>query len=97
MTEKIIHATLIAKREGMYTTYVFQEDNGTLQMCTKLPNWGSEYSLKIGDSGFLKLEQCLAGELFYNRFTDKNEKIKFSNVYFKEFIKDISKTEEIIL
>lgn len=66
-------------------------------MCTKLPNWGSEYVLHIGDSGYVTLQSFIAGEEFYDRNTDKKSIIKFTNVYFKEFIKDNDKTEKIIL
>ena len=76
--------------------YVFQNDTGDLRMCTKLPNWGSEYVLHIGDSGYVTLQSFIAGEKFYNRDTDELNTIKFTNVYFKEFIKD-NKTEQIIL
>jgi hypothetical protein len=65
-------------------------------MCTKLPNWGSEYSLRIGDVGYVTLQTFIAGETFYDRTTDQNSTIKFTNVYFKEFIKD-NKTEQIVL
>jgi len=76
--------------------YVFQNDTGDLRMCTKLPNWGSEYSLHIGDAGYVTLQTFIAGETFYDRTTDQNSTIKFTNVYFKEFIKD-NKTEQIVL
>ena len=65
-------------------------------MCTKLPNWGSEYILHIGDSGYITLQTFIAGEEFYDRNTEKISTIKFTNVYFKEFIKD-NKIEQIIL
>lgn len=65
-------------------------------MCTKLPNWGSEYILHIGDSGYITLQTFIAGEEFYDRNTEKTSTIKFTNVYFKEFIKD-NKIEQIIL
>lgn len=81
----------------MYTVYVFQEDNGTLKMCTKLPNWGPEYNLKIDDSGFVTIQYFMAGEKFYNRITEEETTVRFTNVYFKEFIKDNNKSEDIIL
>lgn len=65
-------------------------------MCTKLPNWGSEYILHLGDSGYVTLQTFIAGEEFYDRNTKEKNIIKFTNVYFKEFIKD-NKTEQIIL
>lgn len=81
----------------MYTVFVFQSDDGTFRMCTKLPNWGEEYNLSVGDKGFVTMQSYMAGEQFYNRKTDKNEIIKFTNVYFKEFIKDNKNIEKIIL
>lgn len=81
----------------MYTVYVFLNDTGDLRMCTKLPNWGVEYNLHIGDTGYVTLQTFIAGEEFYDRETDKKSIIRFTNVYFKEFIKDNNKTEQIIL
>lgn len=81
----------------MYTVYVFQIDDDSYRMCTKLPNWGAEYNLQIGDSGFVTTQAFEAGESFYNRKTDKNETVQFTNVYLKEFIKDNTKTQDIIL
>ena len=81
----------------MYTVFVFQNEDGSYRMCTKLPNWGEEYNLSVGDEGFVTMQSYIAGEQFYNRKTDKNEIIKFTNVYFKEFIKDNKNIEKIIL
>ena len=66
-------------------------------MCTKLPGWGIEYNLEIGDSGYITLQTYLAGEFYYDRNADIQRKIKFSNVYFKDFIKDNKNCEKIIL
>lgn len=66
-------------------------------MCTKMPNWGEEYDLPVGVEGFVTLRSYLAGELYYNQKTAKQEVIKFTNVYFKEFIKDNKPIEKIIL
>lgn len=77
--------------------YVFQEDNNTLHMCTKLPNWGAEYNLQIGDAGFVTMQTYEAGEKYYDRLTDATSTIKFTNIYFKEFIKDNIITDKIIL
>ena len=77
--------------------YVFEADDKSLRMCTKLPNWGAEYNLEIGDSGYITLQTYIAGESYYDRSTDTQKIIKFSNVYFKDFIKDNKKHEKIIL
>ena len=66
-------------------------------MCTKLPNWGEEYNLNIGDEGFITMQTFIAGESYYNRASDKNETIRFTNVYFKEFLKDNKTKGKIIL
>ena len=29
-------------------------------MCTKLPNWGEEYNLNIGDEGFVTMQTFIA-------------------------------------
>lgn len=91
-----IHAKVLALKAGIYTIYVFQKDNGELLMCTKLPNWGA-YNINIGDSGFLTYEIANAGDSYYDRETGNNIIYKFTNIYFKDFIKDDIKTEEKII
>ena len=90
------HATLITLKSGIYTVYVFQQDTGEYLMCTKLPNWGA-YDINIGDSGFLTYEFANAGEEYFDRETGEKRIYKFTNIYFKDFIKDVEKTEKIIL
>lgn len=97
MTEETVHGTLIAKKDGIYTVYVFQNDSGDYRMCTKLPNWGIEYNLNIGDKGFITLQSFLAGEKIFDQQTGKEKIVKRTNVYFKEFIKDNKHSEKIIL
>lgn len=98
MTEETILGTLVAKKTGIYTVYVFQSEDGSYRMCTKLPNWGEEYNLNIGDKGFVTMQTFIAGESYYNRASDKNETIRFTNVYFKEFLKENNnKGNKIIL
>jgi len=97
MIETTVHAKLIAKKDGIYTVYVFQENNEKLHMCTKLPNWGLEYNLRLGDEGFVTMQYVTAGEQFYNRLTNETSTIKFTNNYFKEFIKDNPQFDKIIL
>lgn len=87
MTEETAHGTLVAKRDGLYTVYVFRLDDGKLQMCTKLPNWGP-YDITIGQKGFLTTQFFEAGEMFYDRNTDTERKVQYTNVYFKEFVPD---------
>ena len=67
-------------------------------MCTKLPNWGTEYNLSKGDSGFVTMQEFIGGEQYYDRNTDSYQTVRFTNVYFKDFIKDsIYEDKEIIL
>lgn len=67
-------------------------------MCTKLPNWGSEYNLNNGDSGFVTMQEFIGGEQYYDRSTESYQTIRFTNVYFKDFIKDNEfENKEIIL
>lgn len=90
------HATLVAKKSGIYEIYVFQQDNQEFIMCTKLPNWGV-YNINIGDSGFLTYEYANAGEEYFDRDTNEKRIYRFTNIYFKDFIKDIKSKEKIIL
>ena len=96
MITETIHGKLIAERKGLYHTYVFEITSDKFIMCTKLPNWGY-YDIKIGDSGFLTYEIAIAGESYYDRNSDENNKYKFSNIYFKDFIKDSDYAKELIL
>lgn len=96
MTEETFHGALVQKKEGMYTIYVFQKDNGEYLMCTKLPNWGP-YIINIGDSGFFTVDYVTAGEEYFDRLSGETVKYMFSNIYFKEFIKDKELVKEIRL
>lgn len=67
-------------------------------MCTKLPNWGSEYNLHKGDSGFVTMQEFVGGEQYFDRSTNSYQTVRFTNVYFKDFIKDSNyENEDIIL
>lgn len=66
-------------------------------MCTKLPNWGAEYNLQVGDSGYVTMQTYHSGEFYYDRVTNIQKKVKFTNVYFKDFIKDMETTKKIRL
>ncbi len=96
MISGTIHCKLLAKKEGIYTIYVFQQDDNSYIMCTQLPHWGI-YNINIGDSGFLTYEEVQAGESYFDRDTQTQKVYQFSNTYFKDFIKDQEKTKEIIL
>ena len=78
--------------------YVFQDDANNYHMCTKLPNWGSEYNLHKGDSGFVTMQEFVGGEQYFDRSTNSYQTVRFTNVYFKDFIKDSNyENEDIIL
>lgn len=96
MIERTEHGTLVAKREGIYTVYVFQLDDGQYTMCTKLPNWGN-YNLDIGNSGYLTTQYAEAGELYFDRHEQVNKMFQYTNTYFKEFIKDNNYIKEIMI
>lgn len=96
MTENTQHGKIVAKRDGIYTIYVFQLDTQEYLMVTKLPNWGI-YNLNIGDSGFITYQTAQAGETYYNRKTNSYQTYQYTGVYFKEFIKDRQELKDIIL
>ena len=85
-------------KTGLYTVYVFQDDANNYHMCTKLPNWGSEYNLNKGDEGFITMQEFVGGEQYFDRSTNSYQTVRFTNVYFKDFIKDSNyENKEIIL
>lgn len=94
--DETYYVKLIQKKEGFYTIYVFQKDNGDYVMCTKLPNWGV-YNINKEDTGFLTVTFAKAGEEYFERSTNQKKIYQFDQCYFKEFIKDSNKTEDIIL
>lgn len=95
-----IHARLVTLREdiGGYIIYVFQNlDNGTYEMVTRLPRWESPV-LKIGDVGFLKYNEVIAGEdTWYNPVTEKNVPYRFTKVYFEDFVHEKPEESDLIL
>lgn len=97
MIEETFHGKLKAKKEGIYTVYVFQKNTGQYVMCTKLPNWGAEYNLQVGSSGYVTIQHFEAGEKYYERDSDVEKIVKHTNIYFKEFIQDTNQNQKIIL
>lgn len=94
MNEIAIHAILVAKKQGIYTIYVFKNlDNNEYIMCTKLPNWDFN-DISIGTSGFLTYENVVAGDKYFNVKSQTFETYNYTKLYFKNFIED-TKTEEI--
>lgn len=98
MVEKIIKAKLLAERQSNYTQYVFQDiENNEYIMCTKLPNWLVP-EVDINDIGFLKFQEVIAGEKYYNPNEEGYINYKYSGVYFINFIREsnINKTNLIL-
>lgn len=96
---KIDLVKLLAVRDGVYTTYVFQnQETSEYIMCTRLPNWQVP-EISIGDIGFLEYQYVKAGESYFNPQLQTMEKYLYSNVYFINFIQNINilKNNEIIL
>lgn len=88
MVEKTEHVELIAKKEGTYTVYVFENvRNYQLIMCTKLPNWQVP-ELNIGIRGYVSYQVINAGEKYFNKLSQKYETYSYSNVYFQNFINE---------
>lgn len=82
----IVSAKLLAVKEGSYTVYVFKNlDTNAYIMCTRLPNWQTS-NLEIGNEGFLKYAEVVAGEKYFNPATNTEHVYNYSNVYFENFI-----------
>lgn len=96
MNEIAIYAKLLAKKDGLYTIYVFQNlINNEYIMCTKLPNWDFG-NISIGTTGFLTYENAIAGEKYFDPKSQSFGTYNYTKLYFKNFIEDIKyNTEEI--
>lgn len=94
--EKTFHGKLVAKQNGIYTIYVFELDNSEFIMCTKLPNW-TDLDIQLGDSGFITITEAIAGESYYDRYSESYKTYRFSNIYYKNFILDNKHLDDIKL
>lgn len=94
--DKTYYVTLVQKKDGLYTIYVFQQENGEYLMCTKLPNWGI-YNINKGDCGYVTVTYAVAGTEYYERTTGEKKIYKFDQCYFKDWIPDNAKSADIIL
>ena len=84
----VVNVKLIAVKHGRYTIYVFKNlQNNSFIMCTKLPNWQTP-NVEIGDEGFLKYVEVVAGQEYFDPVTNSNKKYNYSNIYFENFIKE---------
>lgn len=88
MTEQILKVILIAKREDVYSLYVFRDlCNNELMMCTKLPNWIIPY-IEIGDVGYAKIQKVIAGEKYFDVSNEIEATYKYSNIYLLNYVKE---------
>ena len=84
MGRRVSYCKLVAIKEGLYSTYVFK-DNDTYIMCTRLPNWKTP-DINIGDQGYLSYVEVSAGEEYYDPLSETRHTYNYSNVYFENFI-----------
>ena len=89
-----IKAKLVARQDGLYSNYVFQnldeEEQSELRYITvtKCPNWQFFETLNFGDVGFLEYEYAEAGDKYYDKSTDSIQSYKHTALYFINFIKE---------
>jgi hypothetical protein len=86
--EFVEKAKLIAKKEGLYTVYVFEKinSNGYI-MCTRLPNWQTS-PVNEGSVGFLLYEFIKSGDKYYDKYSNTFKINDYSNIYFINFIEE---------
>jgi len=94
MTESIKEVKLIAKRDDIYTVYVFQ-DIYTKEyiMCTRLPDWQTP-EVDIGSVGYLKYVDVMAGEQYVTSSLETFY-YRFTNCYFIDFLHKIDNDEHV--
>ena len=95
ITRYTVYCQLVAKRESLYTEYVFKnldepEDSWDRYITvTRRPNWQCPVEMKIGVKGYLEFEPITAGDLYYNSSTKNVEAYKYPAYYFTNFIEKI--------
>ena len=100
----VVHAKLITYREdfGGYIVYLFEIIGGQLPydkyiMCTRFPNWDC-MTLKIGDVGYLKYREVIAGEdKWYDINSGQLIPYKYTGVHFLDFIPEKEEKDCLIL
>lgn len=92
--DETYYGKVIAKKEGLYTLYVFQVDSKYI-MCTKLPNWS--INIDIDDIGYFTIEEVTAGDKYFDPETNTEKVYQYSNVYLKNFIKENINKEHILV
>jgi hypothetical protein len=83
-----IKAKLLAIREGIYITYVFQNMDNIKQyiMCTKCPNWNIP-DFAIGMEGFLSYKFVQAGrDSWYSTKDMEFYPYQYTANYFQDFV-----------
>ena len=99
MIELTKEVTLVAKRDGTYTNYVFKDNNSSEYIfCTRLPNWQIP-EIEIEDIGYLQYQIVEAGDSYVDPDTGEIILYRYNNSYLKNFVKksEIIKNKEIIL
>jgi hypothetical protein len=98
--EKVYFVELIAIKNHTYTVYIFKNlKKDEYIMCTRMPNWKTP-ELALGEKGYAQILYVKAGETYFNPVTNQKTTYNYSNVYFKNFIKEsveIKNKSEIIL
>lgn len=102
--ESTIFCKLVATEEESlgYTTLVFE----TLEpavfgkrfiMCVVYPNWQSRIP-DLGEVGYLRFQECIAGDTWYNHESGELVPYKYTNIVFIKFIKQVDNSlKDIIL
>ena len=96
-----IQAKLVAKREGQYTVYVFQNldepDNSWDRYIsvTRCPNWECFEEMNIGIEGYLTFEPVEAGSQYFDSHAEEYNFYKYSGIYFINFVKKQPPQENI--
>lgn len=86
--EQVSRVELLAIRKDTYSMYVFKNllDNSYI-MCTMLPNWNIP-NMTVGEIGFLKHQEVIAGQEYYHPGTGKKQVYNYSNIYIINFMKE---------
>ena len=88
-----IKSKLVAKQDGIYKIYVFQNLDLPNQSLFKYitvvecPNWQTQ-QLKIGSIGFMEYEFVEAGENYFERSSGETKQYNFTTNYFINFIEE---------
>lgn len=92
-----IKGKLVAKQDGVYKNYVFQNldqaDNSIFKYITitECPNWNIGQELNLGDIGYLEYEFVEAGDDYFERSSKEIKQYNFTTNYFLNFIRETEK------